>query len=175
MIPRVFGSVVALGLAALITFQSVDLRSASAQESRPARQERPRGEGRRPDGPGGPGGGNIEGAMKLVDRSLKKLHDQVGDATKKRENLKLVCDAQRGIATAKALPLPDKYSKSAKDEAARFKIEDDTRHELVAVLKALLDVEAAIDDGKLDVAKSKLAEINKMRDAAHEKLGVKED
>lgn len=170
---RVFASIAALTLLTLLSVQFFGVPTANGQESRPARQERPRGEGRRPDGPGG--GGSVEGAMKLTNRSLKALNDQIGDASKKRENLKLISDAERGIATAKALPLPDEFTKKATDEAAKSKIADDSRRELVAVLRALLDVETAIDDGKLDVAKAKLKDVLKMRDDAHERLGVKED
>lgn len=176
MTVKSISAVAGLALTLALVIPASFTRSAVGQENPTPRQERPRGEGRR-EGPGGPGGpgGSIEGAMKMTNRALKTLSDQIGDAAKKRENLKLICDAQRGIATAKALPLGEKFTKSAADETAKNKLADDTRHELTTVLKALLDIETAIEDGKLDVAKTKLDSVKKLRDDAHKRLGVEED
>jgi hypothetical protein len=64
-----------------------------------------------PDGRQGRGGGeitNVESAMKLINRSVRRLKNQIADPEKKEENLKLVGDIERGIVAAKGMGLPER-------------------------------------------------------------------
>ena len=58
---------------------------------------------------------NVEGAMKLINRSLRTLNRQIDDTSKKAENLKLVGDAERGAVLAKGME-PEKTPKDGRDE-----------------------------------------------------------
>jgi hypothetical protein len=84
---------------------------AAQPQPEPAKQP----EGARPDatrGRQGParGGGeltSVEGAMKLINRSVRRLKQQAGDAEKKEENLRLVGEIERAVVFAKSQPVPD--------------------------------------------------------------------
>jgi hypothetical protein len=136
-----------------------------------------RGE-RGPGGPGGPGGRqqvSVEGSMKGMNRALRQLARQVGDESKKAENLRLINDMQRACVNAKSAPLPDDVLEHAKDEAGKAKMAAEFREDLIKVMHKLLDIETDIAAGKLDDAKAKLAEVGKMRDHGHEEMGLKDE
>ncbi|MBL8877720.1 MAG: hypothetical protein JNG88_01270 [Phycisphaerales bacterium] len=158
------------------------LRSAAGQDAKPGQDApsppgrddaRPRGDGppgRRPDGPP-----NVERSMKGMNRALQTLHEQIKDAAKLQENLQLVSDAQRNCIAAKGAPVPEDVLKSAKDEAARKQMSTRYRRDLIAVLKKLVEVEENLLDGKNDAAAAALDAVVKLRDDAHEAMGVKDE
>lgn len=147
-----------------------------AQPGRGPGGERGPGEGRGPGGPGAEGRReSVEGSMKLINRSLRQLKDQIGDAGKKDENLKLINDAERGVVAAKGQALPAGLLKKAADDAAKAKLSDSFRRDLVSLLRSMLDLETSVADGKTEEAKKQLGELIKMRDKAHEELGVKDE
>ncbi len=140
------------------------------------------GEGRQPGQPGegrqpgrGPGGQapSVEGSMKGMNRAMKQLLDQVGDASKKEENLRLIGDMERSCAQAKN-GQPNKI-KEMKDEAARTKASVEYRKHLIELMRRMLDVEESIMAGNTEAANKTLGAIEKMRDEQHKALGVKED
>lgn len=133
------------------------------------------GEPRR--GPAGERPVNVEGSMKVMNRALrqlqKSLDPQAGDPVgSKEDHLKLVNEMQRGCVLAKGRPLPDGVLKGAKDEAQKAAFAASYRKDLIATLRLLVDAEEAINDGKTDVAKAKLAQVAKLRDASHKELNV---
>lgn len=120
-------------------------------------------------------GMSVEGAMKTMNRSLRQLRAVIGDASKKDDALRLVGDMQRGCLAAKSQPVPHDVLEGAKDEAAKSKLAGEFRHELIDLMRHLLDLEMLIDAGKTEEAGAKLTEIVKLRDHAHEEMGVREE
>lgn len=146
---------------------------------RPANQPPPgRGQDRatRPGGPGGPGQNiSVEGAMKAMNRGLRQLKGQIADAGKKDDNLRIIGDIQRAAIAAKSQPVPPSVLSGAKDDAARAKLAVTFRSELMSAVRALLDMEQDVLDGKTDAAKAKLDNLAKLRDHGHEAMGVSEE
>lgn len=131
-----------------------------------------RGQGRGPGAEGGQRGGNVEGAMKQMNRALKALTEQIKDATKTEENLRLVNEMQRGCAASKGLGVPAKILEKAKDEAGKKKIAEEFRKDLIAAMRALLEVEELLAAGKVNEAATRLEIISEMQEKAHTALGV---
>ena len=126
---------------------------------------------------GGRGGGqqvSLEGSMKGMNRALKALKGAISDASKKNECLKLVSEMQRNCAASKAATVPAEYLKSAADDAAKAKIEDEFRSDLRKNLRLLLDLEDAIVAGKTDEANALIVKIEALREHAHEEMGVED-
>jgi hypothetical protein len=126
---------------------------------------------------GGRGGGqqvSLEGSMKGMNRALKTLKGSISDASKKNECLKMVSEMQRNCAASKAATVPAEYLKSAADDAAKAKIEDEFRSDLRKNLRLLLGLEDAIVAGKTDEANALIVKIEALRDHAHEEMGVKD-
>ena len=117
---------------------------------------------------------SVGGGMNGMNRALRQLSRQIEDATKRDENLRLVNDMQRGCVGAKGAALPEGVLKKAKDEAEKKKMSDEFRRELIKVMRLLLDIETDIADGKTEAAKTKLAELTKLRDHGHEEMGIEE-
>lgn len=134
------------------------------------REGGPRGE----RGAGGQRGPNLEGAMKNMARVLKALKAQVGDASKKDENLKLVATFQAGCATSKSAALPPNLARGM-DDAAKAKLDDTFRTNLRALMATAIQLEDAILAGKTDDAAKLVAKLEEMRESGHKALGVKED
>lgn len=113
--------------------------------------------------------------MKAMNRAARTLNTQISDPTKKEENIRLINEMQRGCATAKGLPLPADFLKDAKDDAAKAKITAEYRADMIKIMRTMIDVEEAIINGKATEAKAGLDSIEKIRQASHKRLGVKED
>lgn len=144
-----------------------------------ARAEQPAQEGQRPRQPGGPEGRpqgerriSVEGAMKIMGRNLEKLQPQIGDASKKDENLALINEMERGCVIAKGMPVPNDVLAKAADDAAKEKMKHDYRTDLLSVLKKLIDLEEAVAAGKTEEAKSLLQQAIRAGDLGHEQLGI---
>lgn len=113
--------------------------------------------------------------MKVLNRSFERLKVTVGDATRQDSNLALLDEMERAAVIAKMQPLPKKVLDKAADDAARNRLSLTFRNDLVGLMRELLEVEHAVIQGRFDVAKSHLAEVEKLRDKAHAALGVDED
>jgi hypothetical protein len=133
-----------------------------------------RGQGRGPRGPREGMPQNVEGAMKGANRAMKQLKSQLADASKRDENLKLVGDMQRNVVIAKNMPIPHDIKEDVQGDA-RMKLQAEYRADMIAVVRKLLDVEDALMTGKTDDAAKALDDVQKMRVAAHEKLGVHDE
>ena len=152
---------------------------ADAPKDQPA-GDRPAG---RPDGmrgqPGdGPRGQRGEGAgvrqgMMAMNRALRTLKANVGDAAKKDENLRTINDVQRGCVAAKGAS-PDR-ALGKMDEAKRKEAGAKYRRALIQIMEKALKAESAILDGKNEEAAKLVGEIEKLRDASHTEMGVGED
>lgn len=140
----------------------------------PVRQPEPKQpEGRQPGRPGEGRGQSVEGSMKVMNRAMNQLSEQIGDASKKDENLRLIGEMERGCAGAKNVQ-PNKI-RDIKDETQRAKVSIAYRKHLIEVMRKLLDVEESIMADKTDAAKAQLEAVATMRDAGHKELGVDED
>lgn len=164
-----------------LAFQPGTTKEVTKPASQPANQpagqpgERPArgpGQGRGPGGEGGQRGGNVEGAMKQMNRALKALTEQIKDTTKTEENLRLINEIQRGCATSKGLGVPAKILEKGKDAAAKKKLAEEFRKDLIAAMRALLEVEELLAAGKVNEAATKLEVISEMAEKAHTELGV---
>jgi hypothetical protein len=130
----------------------------------PARAPGPGADSRRAERP------SVSASMKLMDRSLQQLRDQIGDPAKKDDNLRLVNEVQRGAINAKGQPLPRTVLEKVSDEATRAKMTAGFRNDLIALIRKLLDIETDIADGKTDAALAHLDDVAKLADAAHGRL-----
>lgn len=140
-----------------------------------------------PGGGGGGGGGgqpqrgqasetvSVERAMKSMNRAMRPLRKIVGDPSQKAEALRLVGDMQRGCLAAKSQPLPKDVLEHAADDAAKAKLAVAFRHDLIELMRQLLDLEELIDAGKSDEATAKLADIVKLRDRSHDQMGIRDE
>ena len=70
----------------------------------------------------------------------------------------------------KGQPLPPGVLEHARDDAAKAKLTDTFRKDLITLLRKLLDMETAIAEGKPEVAKVHLDEVLKLGDEAHGRL-----
>jgi len=166
----------ALGLiGAVVGFGGLTSASGLQPPGREPRGEQPRERGNRPPiQPGDRQAPNVEGAMKVIDRSMKNLKAQLDDPSMKQDNLRQVGEAQRGAVTAK-LARPGKQLDKLKNDSERAKMEVQFRRGLIDLTRKLLDLEQAIIDDKTDDAKRLMAEIVKMRDDAHKAMGVDDE
>lgn len=142
------------------------------RQGQPAGPRGDRGPGEGRGGPGGPGFGSVEGGMKNMNRALRVLKDQVGDASKKEENLRLVTDMQRGCVTAKGAKFELPKDAKGKDEAAMAK---QFRTTMIELLRTLISLEVNIMEGNTGAAKADLDKAVALRDKAHKDFGVKDD
>ena len=130
-------------------------------------------------GDGGRGGDpnampqSVKQSMSIMNRGLRNLKKQVGDATKKEDNLKIVADIERGCLAAKALT-PDRQLDKAPDQAKKDEMRTSYRKQLITLMGKLLKLETAIMDGKTDEANAVLTEIGELRDESHQMMGVGE-
>lgn len=118
---------------------------------------------------------SVERAMKTMNRAMRQLRKVVGDAAQRDEALRLVNDMQRGCLDAKSQPVPKDILEQAADDAARAKLAGTFRHDLIELMRQLLDLETLIDAGKTQEATAKLAEIVQLRDHSHKEMGVSDE
>lgn len=168
-----------LSIATAVCLSLASLAAPGDSSVSPARTEQPAQEGQRPRQPGGPEGRpqgerriSVEGAMKIMGRNLERLEPQIGDASKKDENLTLINEMERGCVIAKGLSVPNDVLAKAADDAAREKMKADYRADLLSVLKKLISLEEAVSQGKTEEAKSLLQQAIRAGDLGHEQLGV---
>jgi len=189
MTSRVSRSLAAVSVAALLSISVAGWGQQTPAGQPPARepgQKQPGQDGapgreRGEPGERGPGGGggrpqSVQQVMKGVNRSFKQLRAQIDDPAKKDDNLRLIGECERGAVTAKNMGLPaDVLEQAAKDEAQKAKVNALYRADLIAAIRKMLEIEEDTAAGKTDSAKARLEELIKMRDEAHDALGVKED
>jgi soluble cytochrome b562 len=141
--------------------------------------------------------------MKLINRSVRKLSQQIDDPEKKQENLQLLGEIERAAVTAKSMPVPAKRAPRGGPEGApRGRVEEHNeapmpaaqnekqpqgappaadpqreetfRRDLMKLIRQALDIEQDLMDGKPDQAKADLKKIAEIRNDAHKELGVRQ-
>ncbi|MBM4113110.1 MAG: hypothetical protein FJ253_07010 [Phycisphaerae bacterium] len=117
---------------------------------------------------------SVESSMKSMNRALERLKDSIGDDSKRDANLALVDEMERAAVNAKSQPIPVKLLADAPDDATRATRKTQFRSDLILLLRQMLDLEHAVLVGRVEAAKSHLAELETLRDKAHESLGVDE-
>lgn len=161
-----------------VAMQQPAEKPAENQGGQPPRPEERRGPGQegRQGGPGGERRVSVEGSMKAMQRSFEALERQIGDPSKRDENLKLINDAQRGCVQAKGAGIPrDILEKNVfVDAATKARMGDDYRVHLVATLRKLIDLEEAVAAGKTEEAKAALQAVSKLREEGHNAMGMHE-
>ena len=120
---------------------------------------------------------SVDAAMKALNRGVRKLTAQLSDSSggRRDENLRLIGELQRFALAAKAAGPTQGALINAKDDAAKARIHTAYRRHLIDLLRALLDIEQDIADGKLEAAKPKVQALMKARDTAHDELGIGEE
>lgn len=113
--------------------------------------------------------------MKIMDRAMEPLNNQISDPAKREENLAHVNEMQRGCVLGKGLTLPKEFLEKAGDEAAQKKIKQAYHAHMLSLLKKLISLEEALIDDKLDEAKKLLNEVAQERDRGHAAMGMGED
>lgn len=161
------------GLFTLVALGSLALAGASlAQPERgsqggqpPRRSPEPGGQGNRPRGEVGQ---SVEQCMKSMNGAARRLKDQIGDASKKDDNLRLIWSMQKNALQAKTLE-PEHLGEG--DKAAAL---GEFRKSQNDLLKTLLKLEEEVGAGKTDDAAKTFGAIAQMRDAGHKKFKVKD-
>lgn len=147
---------------------------AGGGESTPNNPERRDGNnergGRRPAPT--PGIVNVEASMKSMGRTLRQLRDQADKADKKAENLKLIGQMQEDCIAAKNAGVPAKLLKKAADDAAKAKLADTYRRDMVDLLKALIEFELSVMEDRHDDAKKGVDALLQLRQMGHQDMGI---
>src|ERR1051326_828845 len=105
--------------------------------------------------------------MKAINRAARALKEQVGDASKKDENLKLIWAMQKNALQAKTLE-PERI------EGDKSKWLPDFRKDQNKLMRMLLDLEEQVADGKSDDAAKTFQKVMQYKDSEHEKFKVKD-
>lgn len=171
---------VAAAPAGTLSFSQPESKPGATQPTQPTPTGRGPGE---PGGRGGPGragrpdgqGPSVQAAMKAINRGYRQLGDQIASAAKKDDNLRIIGEMQRATLAAKGQPVPADLLAHAGDDAAKAKLAATFRSELIGALRAMLDLEQDVVDGRTDAAKSKLEALLKVRDHGHTAMGVSEE
>ncbi len=154
---------VALGSLALVG-AGMGQPPAQPQEGQPPRRSP------QPGQRGGEGGGaqTVEQCMKAMNRAARMLRDQIGDASKKDDNLKLIWTMQKNALQAKTLE-PEHIA-----QADKAKLLPEYRKDQNDLLRLLLKLEDEVSAGKTDEAGKTFETIAATRDREHEKFKVKD-
>lgn len=154
--------------------------SLSAMAFQPERPPADRAPGERPPGQPerGPGRGqfqapSVEGSMRAMNRAARTLREQVGDPSKRDENLTLITEMQRGCVNAKGASMAE-FLKDLPDDDRTAKA-DEFRGEMIELARLMLDMEEATLKGDAGEASAIFARIVELRDHEHEEFGVDED
>lgn len=161
-----------LAVCAVVSVAGSSLSYADQPEGTPNKQpERGRPEGRGPGGPGGPGGEirSLEGAMKLLNGSLRRLSKQLGETDKKDENLNLVASAERAAIASKGMKPDNMPAGSGPDAIKAYHAAQ------ITLTRMLLDLEEQVLNDKTEDAKKTMAKLNEFKEESHKKFAPPED
>jgi hypothetical protein len=145
-------------------------RSRSGGDGQPPRRSpQPDGQGR--DGQGrarGEVGQTVEQCMKMMNGAARRLKEQVGDASKKEDNLKLVWAMQKNALQAKMLEPNHLGDGDRTRQLAEFRKDQND------LMRSLLKLEDEVASGKADAASATFASIAQMKESEHRKFKVKD-
>ncbi len=107
--------------------------------------------------------------MKVVNKNLRTLKRQVGDAAKKDENLQLLAGIKKSLeASAKLEPAKTKDQPAAQKAAYL----DNYKKQMTDLAKSFDDVEAAVKAGKPDDAKKAFEKLSEQKEKGHKDFGA---
>ncbi len=110
--------------------------------------------------------------MKTMNKSLRTLKRQVGDASKKEENLQLLATIKKTLdASAKLEPAKTK-DVPAGEKAAYL---DKYKKQLADLGKSYDEVEAAVKADKPDDAKKAFDKLSEQKEKGHKDFGADDD
>lgn len=115
---------------------------------------------------------NLEGAMKLMERSYKAIARQIDDPGKDELTLRAISNLQSGAAASKAFLPHEVEEKSGDDRTAALA---EYRKLLLETLKLAVQFEEELLAGKRDEARSTLQKIHQMEEDGHKKFRPDED
>jgi len=107
--------------------------------------------------------------MKAINRSLRQVHSQLGDATKKDDTLRLLGEAERASIIAKGL------EPSTTPAEGREKYLKEFRRHQIRLVRLLLDLEMAVINDKGEEARQVMDKLAAYRDESHEEFKVEDD
>ena len=159
------------GFLPFVALGSLALGAASlAQPDRPREGQPPR-RSPQPDGQGRPRGEvgqTVEQCMKAMNGAARRLKDQVGDASKREDNLKLIWAMQKNALQAKTLE-PEHLG-----EGDKAKMLAEFRKDQNNFMRELLKLEDQVAAGKGEDASRTFTAILQLRDTEHKKFKVKD-
>jgi hypothetical protein len=158
------------GLIPLVALTSLAMVGATlAQPERgnqpPRRSPEP---GRGGDRPRGETGQSVEQCMKMINGAARRLKDQVGDASKKDDNLKLIWSMQKNALQAKTLE-PEHLG-----DGDKAKLLAEFRKDQNELMRMMLKLEDEVAAGKTEDASKTFGSIVQLRDSEHKKFKVKD-
>lgn len=109
--------------------------------------------------------------MKVVNKNLRTLKRQVGEAEKKAENLELLAAIKKSLDASMKLEPAKTKDQPAAQKAAYL---DNYKKQMTDVAKAFDDVEAAVKAGKPDDAKAAFEKLSEMKEKGHKDFGADE-
>lgn len=109
--------------------------------------------------------------MKVVNKNLRTLKRQVGDAAKKAENLELLTAIKKSIdASMKLEPAKTKDQPAAQKTAYL----DNYKKQMTDMLKSFEEVEAAVKADKPEDAKKIFEKLSEQKEKGHKDFGADE-
>lgn len=169
------------GIFAAIALVSASVLNAQPTPGTPAQPTPPKDAPGTRGGERGPGGGRGEGAPVSVERSMKgigsslsKLSKQVGDSSKKAENIALISRAQASCVAARS-GTPKGEAANETDATKKLAMLVPYRKLLIELERTLIDIEVAILDDKTDDAKKLIEKCLTLKTDGHKAMGVKDD
>jgi hypothetical protein len=106
--------------------------------------------------------------MKMMNGAARRLKDQISDASKKDDNLRLVWSMQKNALQAKTLE-PEHLG-----DGDRVKQLAEYRKDQNELMRSLLKLEDEIAAGKTTEAAATFGSIAQLRDSEHKKFKVKD-
>jgi len=110
--------------------------------------------------------------MKAMNKSLRTLKKQVADPSKKEDNLKLLADIRKHVATSHKMDPAKTKDIPAAEKAAYL---EKYRKQLDDLDKSYEQVEAAIKADKPDDAKKAFEKLSEQKEKGHKDFGVDDD
>lgn len=108
--------------------------------------------------------------MSVMNKNLRTVKRQLGDASKKDDNLALIGKVKGALEEASKLD-----PKKTKDQADKPAYTKKYKEEMGDLSKAVGDLEAAIKADAKDKAEASLKKIYELKDKGHKDFGVDDD
>ena len=107
--------------------------------------------------------------MKVVNKNLRTLKRQVGDAAKKDENLQLLATIKKSVEASSKLDPAKTKDQPAGDQAAYV---EKFKKQMADLGKSFDEVEAAVKADKPDDAKKAFEKLSEQKEKGHKDFGA---